>query len=121
MNELQLDRIDEENAFELLQAELAIKTREQAHLVEQAISRYNLEKSQWETSQVAYSLEQFSRMEGVSPLTLLKLRESQLRKELSYQRLRRTIFFHYIDWLDVSGQMMQMPLRNYLTEELEVF
>jgi hypothetical protein len=59
--------------------------------------------------------------EGADPMILLKIRESVLKKQIGTTKLFFEIFRGYTDLLDVSGKLLEKPLRNYLTHARERF
>lgn len=59
--------------------------------------------------------------EGADPMILLKIRESMLKKQVSETELLFEIYRGYTDLLDVSGKLLQKPLRNCLTHAKERF
>jgi len=59
--------------------------------------------------------------EGADPMILLKIRESVLKKQIGKTKRLFEIFRGYTDLLDVSGKLLEKPLRNYLTHARECF
>lgn len=54
-------------------------------------------------------------------LLSLKLRAHLLRKDLRLHEIEEKIYQAYLDWLGVTGKMIQLPLVNYLTADLQRF
>jgi hypothetical protein len=59
--------------------------------------------------------------EGADPMILLKIRGSMLKKQIRETKLLFEIFRGYTNLLDVSGKLLQKPLRKYLTHARERF
>ncbi len=51
----------------------------------------------------------------------LKTRGHLLRKNLRLHQIEEKIYQAYLDWLAITGKMIQLPLVNYLTPDLERF
>ncbi len=54
-------------------------------------------------------------------LLSLKLRAHLLRKDLRLHQIEEKIYQAYLDWLGVTGKMIELPLVNYLTADLQRF
>jgi len=64
-------------------------------------------------------LDIYQRLEGIDPLILLKLRESEVRAAIELTVLEHTLYTTYIGWLDARGMISEAPLKNYLSANLE--
>lgn len=65
------------------------------------------------------SLKTYSALEGVTPLVLLKIRESVLQNKSILETIRYEFCTTYIELLDVTGALSAKPLRNYLSSGQE--
>ena len=65
------------------------------------------------------SLKTYSALEGVTPLVLLKIRESMLQNDTILETIRHEFCTTYIELLDVTGALSAKPLRNYLSSGQE--
>lgn len=54
-------------------------------------------------------------------LLSLKLRAHLLRKHIRLHQVEEKIYQAYLDWLGVTGKMIELPLVNYLTPDLQRF
>ncbi|GEM_PF-3634158 len=54
-------------------------------------------------------------------LLSLKLRAHLLRKNLRLHQIEEKMYQAYLDWLAVTGKMIELPLVNYLTPDLQRF
>lgn len=119
LNELELEQIEEENRYQLLQSQLLQQAEAWKGQLLQLLQQHQLLQTQIANSQSTPILERYRQLDDANPLTLLKMREVQLKKALQLQDVRYRIYRAYIQWLDVSGRMIALPLKNYLSEGLE--
>lgn len=56
----------------------------------------------------------YRQVDGVSPLILLKLKESMLKTDIAIEKTRRRIYEKYVKLLDISGRLPEKPLKNHL-------
>lgn len=121
IDELEFEKIDESLKYQ----ETKIKLRERIAQIrlemESHYELYQLLNEQLTTSQADEVLEQYQKIAGASPLAMLKLKGSQFKKELERFTTQQSLYMLYVELLEVSGKMMELPLRNYLTNELEAF
>lgn len=121
INELELERIIQKNNHARINEELT-KQMERTRLeMESQYRLYQLIQSQLENSQAELVLKQYQKIAGASPLVMLKLKESDLKKRLELFKTQQNIYKLYVSLLDVSGRMGHPPLKNYLSKELERF
>lgn len=59
-------------------------------------------------------------IEGTPPLVMLRLRERVLRHAIALAGISRDAYATYIELLDLSGRLSERPLKNYLSDTLEV-
>ncbi len=83
------------------------------------LQQYDLIQQQLNDSQAEYALKEYSKIAGASPIALLKMRENTLKKEMILQKLEFGIMQTFIDYLDISGQLSNFPLKNYLLKNFE--
>ena len=84
------------------------------------ISQYDVLLEKKEASKAQSSFDIYRRMNGVSPLILLKLKESILKTDISIETITRHVYEKYIRLLDISGNLSAKPLKNYLSPDMEV-
>jgi hypothetical protein len=65
------------------------------------------------------SLKTYSALQGVTPLVLLKIKESMLQNDRILETIRHEFCTTYIELLDVTGALSAKPLRNYLSSDQE--
>ncbi len=121
LNELEFEKIDEGLKYEELKIKLKERMTQIRLEMESQYELYQLLGQQLENSQANEVLKQYQKIAGASPIAMLKLKGSRFKKELEQFRVQQDIYILYVELLDASGKMMELPLRNYLMGELEVF
>jgi len=121
VNELSLDRLETQNALDLKTTELTTEITEIQEKLDLLFQQHDLITTQMEESQAQFSLDQFKKMTNANPLALLKIQENLLKREVSLQKIEARAFEYYVDLLDLTGRVVEVPLRNYLTNDFEVF
>ncbi len=112
--ELEFERMDEETKYKELQIALTDRMARIRLEMEHQYQLYQLLQKQLENSQADFALKQYQKIAGASPLALLKLKGSRFNKELEQFSIEQEIYMLYIELLDASGKMAELPLRNYL-------
>jgi hypothetical protein len=121
LDELEFEQIDESLKYEEIKIELKERMTQIRLEMENQYELYQLLNQQLENSQADQVLKQYQKIAGASPIALLKLKGSQFKKELEQFSIQQGIYLLYVELLDASGKMMELPLRNYLEEGLEQF
>lgn len=121
IDELEFEKIDERLKYQELKIQLKERMAKIRMEMESQYELYQLLGQQLETSQADEVLEQYQKIAGASPIAMLKLRGSQFSKELERFSVQQEIYFLYVELLDASGKMMELPLRNYLETKLVQF
>lgn len=88
--------------------------------VKRLTAQYKVLKLKKHQSNTQSSFDTYRHMEGVSPLILLKLKESLLKTDISMHKILRRIYTKYIKFLNVSGKLSEKPCKNYLSHNLEL-
>lgn len=83
-----------------------------------AVTNYQTLLNQNEQSSVNTVYDTYRKMEGVSPLLLLKLKILQQKKKIEIIKSEHNLYKSYIKLLDVNDILIQRPLRDYLSSEL---
>ena len=68
-----------------------------------------------ESGNAATSFKKYMEMDGINPITLLKLKESMLEGDIRLIKIRTNIRLKYIKLLNVLGKLTEKPIRNYLS------
>lgn len=66
-----------------------------------------------------YAPEVFFSKGITNPMTLLKAKETILKKEILIKKTEFELYEKYLELLFFSGKPLELPLRNYLSESLE--
>jgi hypothetical protein len=121
LNELQIEILESESQFRNLKNSLISKNYGLYQQLINAIEKYNLLNFHINNSQAEYALKEYSKIAEASPQALLTLRENSLIKEVLLLELEEEIMTTFIDFLGSTGQIMQRPIKNYLSTEAEIF
>jgi len=112
--ELEFEKVDEAARYEEIRLALKDRMAQVKVQIENNYRLYQLLNQQLENSQAAFALNQYQKIAGASPIALLKLKGSQFNKELERFQIEQEIYMLYLELLDASGVIMELPLRNYL-------
>ncbi len=121
MNKLQLDKIAAENEW----GEANYLLQKERRNLLRSIHNWLEKHEQLSTQLIAiqhtmtrnYSVKNTTNYEILS----LKVRAHLLKKKLRIHKIEEKIFQAYVDWLAVTGKMIELPLVNYLTVDLQRF
>lgn len=121
MNKLQLDKIAAENEW----GEANYMIQKERKTLLRSIHNW-LEKHQQLTTNLIAVQHTMTRNYAVKNTTSyeilsLKVRAHLLKKKLRIHKMEEKIFQAYVDWLSVTGKMIELPLVNYLTVDLQRF
>ena len=84
------------------------------------LDQYNFLKEESDKSIAGSSLNQYLEMEGIDPLILLEIKESLIKNHIHLKQIEYEIIKSYIWILDVTGNLYNHPLLNYLSASLNV-
>lgn len=121
LEELEYDKIDEGIKYKELQVALKSRMAQIVIEMENQYRLYELLQQQIQNNQADNVFKQYQKIAGTSPMALLKLKGNRFKKELERLSVEQNIYQLYIELLDASGKMMEMPLRNYLMEDQPIF
>lgn len=121
LTEIEFKRLEEETKRENLQAQLTERTNLIRQQINSLFTQYDLVNRQLAENQARYALDRLSAMQGVQPLALLRMKEVLLKRELQVLGIEQEIMQLYLRYLDTSGQLSTLPLRNYLSAALASF
>ena len=121
LNELQLDIFESESQYKNTKSQLEDQKYAQYLQIHNLIQKHQLITEQLNESQAEFALKEYSKIAEASPKAMLKLRENTLKKELILQKIELQVMQVFVEYLDFSGLLIQRPLKNYLSEDLEEF
>jgi hypothetical protein len=85
-----------------------------------AILNFETLNNQNKESSVSLVYETYKKMEGVSPLLLLKLKVMQNKKDIEILKFEQTLYISFIEYLSLNEILFQKPYLNYLSGTLEL-
>lgn len=121
LNELELERIEEENQLQLYQIQLAERIQKAQNKLNILFDQHDLIQSQLKNSQASYVLEKLNTTTPKNTLVLLQIQEGVLKRQKRLLGIEYNIFRSYLDLLDLTGKVSEIPLRNYLSVGFESF
>jgi hypothetical protein len=83
------------------------------------LKEYDLVSQQIGESQTLYSFNHYSQIEGGSPIVLLRMQELVLQRQARLVELEHDATVKYVKLLSLTGKMSEMPLKNYLSNNME--
>ena len=120
INRRKLSSLRAQSEYAIRQKEVREDSAILSRDVNRLIAQYIVLKAKNTRSKTQSSFDTYRRMEGVSPLILLKLKESLLKTDIAMQKINRRIYEKYIQFLDISGKLSEKPYKNYLSDNLEL-
>ncbi|MBL7817345.1 MAG: hypothetical protein JNL70_20225 [Saprospiraceae bacterium] len=121
LNEIALKRLDEENKLKSLQTSLDVQAFNIRQDLDLIFKEYDFIEKQVNESQTLYALDHYAKIQGGSPIVLLRMQELVLKRQSQLIALEHAAFQKYIKLLDLTGKLTEMPLKNYLSKGLESF
>ena len=85
------------------------------------LERWDLHNSQYQTFNQKYNTTALVNRGITDAMLLLKTKERLLKKQLQLKKLELDIYEKYLDLLVASGKMMELPLRNYVSDSFPEF
>ncbi len=119
-SEFYFNKLNKENELIELEEEHNIKVKLIKNEFDSAILNYQTFSNQNRESAVSLVLESYKKMEGASPLLLLKLKIIQNKKELEILKFQKELYKSYIDYLSITEILFQQPFINYLSNSREL-
>ena len=80
------------------------------------IFQYNILKQAGRDGELESLLNIYMNFESSNPMTVIKIKEKILKRDMALETKRYEIYSDYIDLLDVSGKLSEKPLINYLSK-----
>lgn len=85
-----------------------------------AVLNFETLNNQNKESSVSLVYETYKKMEGVSPLLLLKLKVMQNKKDIEILHFEQELYILFIEYLSLNEILFQKPYLNYLSDTLEL-
>lgn len=119
-NRRKLESMKAKNDYLTLKVAVTEEANRLSRDAKRLIRQYEVMTKKSESSKTRSSFDMYRKMDGVSPLILLKLRESILKTDITMEKIMSQIYGKYIRLLAVSGKLTEKPFKNYLSNNLEV-
>ncbi|MBV1922411.1 MAG: hypothetical protein KUG68_00130, partial [Flavobacteriaceae bacterium] len=113
------EKLSEESKIAMLTKKSKLSQRFTVNSFKLAITNYQILAKQTEESSVISLLENYQKMEGVSPLLLLNLNMLQHKKKIETHKSEQVLYKSYIRFLASTDLLFQKPLLNYLSANFE--
>ncbi len=116
LNDLFIGHLEEAVRREDLAAQLADELRRERERFELLFRQRDLVLHQLFESNALFAFAEISKVQGSSPLALLRLQENLLKRTLQSAEIERQIVLAYLRILELSGKISEPPLRNWLSD-----
>lgn len=117
---LELEELESKNELKIRSIELRKRIEDRNAKIQMLFRERDLLAKQLKEYQENYDLEHYAKT-GTDPLVLLKIKEIELQKKRAILTIEKDIYFYYLDILELTGKMSEMPFVNYLSEDLHIF
>ena len=121
LNQIAFKQLAEKNELTNLQTSLDLQIFSVKQDLDLIFKAYDFVQKQVNESQTLYSLDHYSKVQGSSPIILLRMQELVLGRQVRLISLEHTAFQKYIKLLDLTGKLAELPLKNYLLADLSGF
>jgi hypothetical protein len=121
INEAQVDIFDEELRLELLRQETEEEFIADYAKFESLLQEWQLIQKHIEEGALESTYNKYLSNGSISPLTLLRIKESILKSQAELHKIEKEACFLFIDILATKGMIGQTPAINYLSDDLSLF
>ncbi len=118
--ELELETLEEQEDEATWKQRMNLRIQERYLELEAYLKQYDYLTEQLDNLKKNYSIEHYSKT-GTDPMVLLQIKESQIKRKRAILNVENDIYMTYIELLGLTGQMVELPFVNYLSEQLENF
>jgi len=119
INKRKADHIEEklnlEYALRVNSEEITSITRSMNRM----FAQHDILAQRTESGNATTSFKKYMEMDGINPITLLKLKESMLKGDMKLIKIGTNIKIKYIQLINVLGKLTEKPLKNYLSSKKE--
>jgi hypothetical protein len=120
LNKYKADLLSEAENYEQVKEELSEKVRKDLADLHQLIAQYRYLSARINEVDAEASLKKFLQIEGIDPLVLLDIKENILKSQIDITWIKHGILRNYLYVIDNAGLLSARPIRNYLSENLEI-
>ncbi len=121
LNNIAFKRLEEENKLKNLQTNFDLQIFNLQQDLDLIFKEYDFIEKQVNESQTLYALDHYANIQGSPPIVLLRMKELVLKRQSQLVSLEHAAYQKYIKWLDLTGQLSETPLKNYLSVDLSSF
>jgi len=82
--------------------------------LDRLIDQYSILAANKHNSDADVSFKAYLTMDGMDPLNLLKIKEALIKSEMQLVKTGFNIRNRFIELLDLTGQLSQKPVKNYM-------
>ena len=119
INRRKLTYLKEKNDYDSILRKVPKKVKTLSMDLQRLVDQHKILSAKTKESNAESYFKKFLEVDGVSPLILLKLKESMLNSEMLILKINHRVLERYIMLLDISGKLLEKPLKNYLVKNLE--
>jgi hypothetical protein len=83
--------------------------------LDRMIEQYSILEATNNNSNADVSFNAYLKMDGVDPLNLLRIKESLIKRDVQLVKTGFNIRHRFIELLDLTGQLSQKPVKNFMT------
>lgn len=109
------DKLNAEHKYKMLKKKKEYNELIKKNEFENVKLNYQTLIKQTKESSISALLETYKKMEGISPLLLLKLEILVLKKEIEISKSQHQLYKTYVKLLATNGVLFQKPFRDYLS------
>ena len=121
LNNIAFKHLEEENKLKNLQTNLDLQIFSLQQDLDLIFKEYDFVEKQVNESQTLYALDHYASIQGSPPIVLLRMKELVLKRQSQLISLEHAAYQKYIKWLDLTGKLSELPLKNYLSAGLTGF
>lgn len=119
--ELQVETLETRKEIEITKEELIKDFREETEELDYLFLKLDLLKKQLADYRLKFATEVLLERGIAKPIFLLKAKETIIKKEIVITKTEYELYKKYLDLLFLSGKPVELPMRNFLAENLEEF
>jgi hypothetical protein len=121
LNKLSIKQLEEKNKLKDIQESLDVQLFNAKQSLDITFREYDLVTQQINESQTLYSLDHYMKMQGGSPIVMLRMQELVLLRQARLIDLEHEAFVKYLKLLSWTGKLSAFPLQNYLSANFDGF
>lgn len=120
INKRKADHIEEKLKLEYALRDNSEKVISITRSMNRMFAQYDILAQRTENGNATTSFKKYMKMDGINPITLLKLKESMLKSDMKLIKIRTNVRLKYVQLINVLGKLTEKPIRNYLSSKKEL-